>query len=172
MPSKNSIVRAIRMPLADVRRVEQCMEKYGVTFNKAVHILINKDNGCDEQMSLADFIDCSGEKVDDHGIKRAEFECMKRDAARVLGNKCRRCGSEDDIVIHHIKPLGRGGTNDISNLVPLCRECHAKIHGYHDVSFKEDDGVNREMKKLQDKNKSLEKKVAALKRVIATMCED
>jgi len=31
--------------------------------------------------------------------------------------------------IHHIVPLAAGGTNDESNLMSLCRSCHAKIHG-------------------------------------------
>lgn len=31
--------------------------------------------------------------------------------------------------IHHIVPLVAGGSNDDSNLMSLCRSCHAKIHG-------------------------------------------
>ena len=29
--------------------------------------------------------------------------------------------------VHHIKPLADGGTNDLSNLMPLCKSCHSRI---------------------------------------------
>ena len=31
-------------------------------------------------------------------------------------------------LVHHIKPLGDGGTHDESNLMSLCVSCHEKIH--------------------------------------------
>ncbi len=30
--------------------------------------------------------------------------------------------------VHHIRPLGEGGTHDAENLMSLCRRCHAAIH--------------------------------------------
>ena len=30
--------------------------------------------------------------------------------------------------IHHKLPLSKGGTHDWSNLIALCKECHARIH--------------------------------------------
>lgn len=30
--------------------------------------------------------------------------------------------------IHHVKPLSEGGTHDESNLIALCKECHARTH--------------------------------------------
>jgi hypothetical protein len=35
---------------------------------------------------------------------------------------------------HHIRPVHRGGTNDLKNLVCLCRSCHRFLHG--DCRFK------------------------------------
>ena len=29
--------------------------------------------------------------------------------------------------VHHIKPLSEGGTNDLNNLMALCKSCHSKI---------------------------------------------
>ena len=29
--------------------------------------------------------------------------------------------------VHHIVPLSQGGTNDITNLMSLCKECHSEI---------------------------------------------
>lgn len=40
------------------------------------------------------------------------------------------CGAEDrELHVHHIVPLGAGGTNQKSNLITLCDECHGKVHG-------------------------------------------
>ncbi len=45
---------------------------------------------------------------------------------------CQRCGSKDDLTIHHIDGQGRNSknpNNDINNLITLCRKCHSSIHG-------------------------------------------
>ena len=42
--------------------------------------------------------------------------------------KCGTCGQTLDFtyeIDHHI-PLFKGGTNDVSNLIALCRNCHGK----------------------------------------------
>lgn len=47
------------------------------------------------------------------------------------GCKCRRCGSSEDLVVHHKDGKGRGSdlpNNDISNLETLCRGCHLEEH--------------------------------------------
>lgn len=41
------------------------------------------------------------------------------------GFKCAKCASIDHLTIDHIKPLARGGTNDIGNLQTLCRPCNS-----------------------------------------------
>ncbi|MCC8073684.1 MAG: HNH endonuclease [Clostridiales bacterium] len=45
---------------------------------------------------------------------------------------CERCAENGRYVkveeVHHIKPLADGGTNEESNLMSLCRKCHAEIH--------------------------------------------
>ena len=45
-----------------------------------------------------------------------------------LGETCVNCFSNKDIEYHHIVPLVNGGTNNLSNIVPLCSECHYKAH--------------------------------------------
>ena len=47
-------------------------------------------------------------------------------ARALLGWKCLHCGSPDDLCPDHIIPLCYGGTNDPSNIQPLCRSCNAK----------------------------------------------
>lgn len=46
---------------------------------------------------------------------------------------CQGCGTDvaDDAQanIHHIVPLGCGGTNSLRNLITLCEDCHGRTHG-------------------------------------------
>lgn len=47
------------------------------------------------------------------------------------GERCERCGATDNIVVHHIDGKGHQcevGNHDITNLIILCRKCHAKLH--------------------------------------------
>lgn len=48
----------------------------------------------------------------------------------ILGSVCCNCGKEcgKDIEYHHIVPLERGGKDIVSNLAPLCYECHTICH--------------------------------------------
>ena len=39
---------------------------------------------------------------------------------------CHRCGSTNELEIHHMIPIGIGGTNDTGNLIILCHKCHAE----------------------------------------------
>jgi 5-methylcytosine-specific restriction endonuclease McrA len=45
---------------------------------------------------------------------------------RVIGRDggCKRCGPSEYLEIHHIKAVVDGGTNDMDNLMALCRDCH------------------------------------------------
>jgi hypothetical protein len=46
------------------------------------------------------------------------------------GYTCQGCGNEDrELHVHHIVPLGAGGSNARSNLITLCDECHGRVHG-------------------------------------------
>ena len=54
-----------------------------------------------------------------------------------LGSICINCGSNVNIEYHHIVPLALGGTNKLSNIVPLCKACHtASHHGRHILKYR------------------------------------
>ena len=44
---------------------------------------------------------------------------------------CELCKREGKLTVatevHHVLPLGHGGTNDEGNLMPLCKPCHSRI---------------------------------------------
>ena len=52
-----------------------------------------------------------------------------------LGYICQLCGkySKGNLHLHHIKPLGCGGTNHPKNTTAVCKKCHSFIHSgnYH-----------------------------------------
>lgn len=54
-----------------------------------------------------------------------------QDLINKKGTICSNChiNCEQQIVFHHIIPLSLGGTDNDSNIVPLCTQCHQKIHG-------------------------------------------
>lgn len=51
------------------------------------------------------------------------------------GNQCETCGSTETLVIHHIKPVSEGGSNENENLKVLCSNCHNLIHHPHKKGF-------------------------------------
>lgn len=46
----------------------------------------------------------------------------------LFGNVCLACGEETQLTADHVIPLAKGGSNDISNIQPLCRSCNSKKH--------------------------------------------
>ena len=54
-------------------------------------------------------------------------------------NFCVACGAENkSIEHHHLVPKSEGGSDDETNLLSLCFECHGKVHGI----------IRRDIKKL------------------------
>ena len=45
---------------------------------------------------------------------------------------CFHCGANPAMCqIHHIKPVSQGGATKIENMVPICWDCHNRIHHHH-----------------------------------------
>lgn len=62
------------------------------------------------------------------------FQALKRDQ-----NKCTDCSSSESLIVHHVDESRKNGlksmNNTLSNLLTLCRACHAKAHRIT-ISFK------------------------------------
>lgn len=76
---------------------------------------------------------------------RKEFDSKIRKAYLNENNicECEKCGkrkSKSSLDVHHIIPLGDGGTNEFDNLIALFKRCHDEWHsveGIKCLSFKE-----------------------------------
>lgn len=62
--------------------------------------------------------------------RRQEFsrKSFRDKLKREKGEICCNCRGAGYIEYHHIVPLRNGGTNNLSNIVPLCGDCHLKAH--------------------------------------------
>ncbi len=66
--------------------------------------------------------------------------------------KCQSCKKETDYLeAHHIVPKSRGGSNEKSNLINLCVDCHSKAHN---VDFNNKRGGLQKEGVLKSKEKS------------------
>lgn len=77
--------------------------------------------------------------------KKIRFEVLKRDKFT-----CQYCGkSAPDVVleIDHIKPVSKGGDNDILNLVTSCVDCN---RGKTNVELSDDSAVKKQQRQLQE----------------------
>ncbi len=67
---------------------------------------------------------------DQKARKEDKWNEIRQEVFKKYGYKCSKCGSCNNIEVHHKIPLSKGGTNNIKNLIPLCHDCHEKIHGF------------------------------------------
>ena len=53
-----------------------------------------------------------------------------RDLKLFIFDQCEKCGSKEDLQVHHITPLSvdKKLLTDWLNLMTLCKKCHYKIH--------------------------------------------
>ena len=51
---------------------------------------------------------------------------------------CLNCGCVSHIRWHHLVPLGKGGKDVLSNIVPVCYRCHLAIHSDTERHYSED----------------------------------
>lgn len=62
-----------------------------------------------------------------------EWQSLRQVVLERDDHRCQGCGAgvadAAEHHVHHIVPLGCGGTNTRSNLITLCDECHGRIHG-------------------------------------------
>lgn len=86
--------------------------------------------------------------------KKIRFEVFKRD--KFTCQYCGRMAPDVVLEVDHIKPVAKGGTNDIMNLVTSCYECN---RGKRDVELSDDSVIKKQQEQLSvlaEKNEQLE----------------
>lgn len=62
----------------------------------------------------------------------AEFQSVRPYVLARDGYRCKACGwpgtPDNPLQVHHIQYRSRGGTNEMANLVTLCRKHHMRLH--------------------------------------------
>lgn len=81
----------------------------------------------DSIMSMSSSNGITGE-LNGTRVKRSVSESRKKYVASQQNWTCNHCRNQLDATfeVDHVKELQDGGTNDVSNLVALCRNCHGK----------------------------------------------
>ena len=68
-------------------------------------------------------------KSEDSQYNFSNYNTYRKIKIELKAKKCRICG-KPAYCLHHILPLCKGGDNRQSNLIPVCLECHKKIHPF------------------------------------------
>ena len=99
-----------RYHLANAERIRMCERLYSQE-HPEVHRNANR-----KRRALK--LDAEGNFTDE------EFQLL----CEAFENKCIYCHKEEELPLaaEHMTPLSRGGSNDISNIVPSCASCNAK----------------------------------------------
>lgn len=83
--------------------------------------------------------------------QKLRFEVFKRDSF-----KCQYCGNEPPkVVLHvdHIKPVAKGGKNDLLNLITACVECN---QGKTDIELSDSTAIEKQKRLLNELNERRE----------------
>ena len=81
--------------------------------------------------------------IDKERQKKKQVALSKYKRTGELGQCCSGCGWQmpfsingDGLDIHHVKPVCKGGSDDISNLLLLCPNCHRVAHKFFHSSMR------------------------------------
>lgn len=109
-----------RHPIVELTHAKIPERLYEVLFRTACDWATNGDSEA-AQWVIDELI------IFDRMDKRREYNVLRCNGKvdNLYGKPCVECGEPSDS-IDHIIPLSRGGTNDISNLQPMCLKCNIK----------------------------------------------
>ena len=64
------------------------------------------------------------------GISSWAWERIRLQALDRDGWRCRNpdCGKAGQMEVHHLQSVQHGGSDDLSNLLTYCRDCHIRLH--------------------------------------------
>lgn len=79
----------------------------------------------------------------DGDFSPAEFKAL----CEQYNNRCLSCGKKRKLTADHVLPLSMGGSNDISNIQPLCQPCNSGKRDRH-IDYRTKPGI---LRWIQDK---------------------
>lgn len=87
----------------------------------------------------------------------------------IKGAVCCNCYSYEgnNIIFHHIVPVSLGGTNNLTNIVPICERCHNLIHHqYHsDGQYTHSDLIKAGMQRAKENGKTIGRKTLTIEMI-------
>lgn len=94
------------------------------------------------------FMRYHAENLEKARIAREEthFDSQRSTVLARDGNKCTKCPSLENLIVHHIDGNGRGSenpNNDLDNLITLCRSCHMNEHREELMEVRKANGYRR-----------------------------
>ena len=99
------------------KSIESRIQERSEKSSKARVSALSKWGGSDNQAKRSERL-AEARKRGKH--TKEEWEEMKS-----FFSRCVKCGSNDDIVKDHIKPIYQGGSDGLDNLQPLCKKCNS-----------------------------------------------
>lgn len=60
--------------------------------------------------------------------ERSRSKRIKKNALKRDNHQCVKCGSDEELHIHHKIPLSEGGEDVLDNVETLCIDCHIDAH--------------------------------------------
>jgi hypothetical protein len=81
---------------------------------------------------MSSVIDIDAERGAITGTYSSDWQLRQWMRKRRDNFKCRRCPNDDPsrLVVHHVRYISKGGSNQLHNLVTLCTDCHLGEHPY------------------------------------------
>lgn len=57
-----------------------------------------------------------------------EYRDLRRQVLQRDGWRCQKCGSFNNLQVHHMRPRSCSGDDTEANLITLCANCHRNCH--------------------------------------------
>ena len=70
-------------------------------------------------------------RLDPYSYKKLCRQVLARDNWR-----CQVCGSRNNLQVHHQQLRSQQGSDEDSNLITLCAECHAQLHASRSANYR------------------------------------
>ena len=93
-----------------------------------------KENCSQYKVRIDKIVEAYNNGLSEHEIKKSNREISDKEIIKYAlerdNYKCQKCGSIDNIHVHHIIPATQCNMfiHDLNNLICLCKDCHDKIH--------------------------------------------